>query len=107
MLVKNCFCLVNEKNFTQVKNLEIPTASLVVYLKKFGQVKVFRRSFKNVRVASRRETHRYYIIFVDDKDALLLISMAKLLVPQLVRQLRLPWGEAISEPVRMRRDWLI
>ena len=41
-----------------------------MYLKKFGQVKVFHRSFKN-------ETHTYYIMFVPDKDALSLIYLAE------------------------------
>nr|WP_230966200.1 transposase [Nostoc sp. NZL] len=59
------------KNFTQVQNLEIPENGLIVHLKKFGQVKVFRRSFKN-------ETHRYYIMFLPDKDALFLISLTEL-----------------------------
>jgi hypothetical protein len=63
-------CSVDGKNFTQVQNLEIPETGLVVYLKKFGQVKVFRRSFKN-------ETSRYYIMFVPDKDELFLISIAE------------------------------
>lgn len=70
-IAKNRLCSVDGKNFTQVQNLEIPDQGLVVYLKKFGQVKVFHRSFKN-------ETHRYYIMFVPDKDALFLISMAEL-----------------------------
>jgi len=38
---------VEGKNFTQVENLEIPENGLIVHLKKFGQVKVFRRIFKN------------------------------------------------------------
>jgi len=41
--------------------------SSLVYLKKFGQVKVFRRSSKN-------ETPRYYIMYVPNKEALFLIS---------------------------------
>jgi len=38
-----------------------------VYLKNFGQVKVFRRSFKN-------ETYRYYIMFMAEEDTLKSIS---------------------------------
>jgi hypothetical protein len=41
-----------------------------VYLKNFGQVKVFRRSFKN-------ETQRYYIMYLPKKDALNSISRAE------------------------------
>ncbi len=69
-IAKNRLCSVDGKNFTQVQNLEIPDQGLVVYLKKFGQVKVFHRSFKN-------ETHRYYIMFVPDKDTLFIISLAE------------------------------
>ncbi|MHC5772512.1 IS701 family transposase [Nostoc sp.] len=69
-IAKNRSCSVDGKNFTQVQNLEIPETGLIVYLKKFGQVKVFRRSFKN-------ETSRYYIMYIPDKDALLLISTAE------------------------------
>ena len=67
-IAKNRSCSVDGKNFTQVQNLEIPETGLIVYLKKFGQVKVFRRSFKN-------ETSRYYIMYMPDKDALFLVSM--------------------------------
>lgn len=70
-IAKNRLCSVDGKNFTQVQNLEIPVNGLIVYLKKFGQVKVFRRSFKN-------EIHRYYIMYVPDQDALCLVSIAEL-----------------------------
>ncbi len=66
-IAKNRSCSVNGKTFTQVKNLEIPEVGLVVYLKNFGQVKVFRRSFKN-------ETYRYYIMFMAEEDTLKSIS---------------------------------
>jgi hypothetical protein len=66
-IAKNRSCSVDGKTFTQVKNLEIPEVSLVVYLKNFGQVKVFRRSFKN-------ETYRYYIMFIAEGDTLKSIS---------------------------------
>lgn len=46
-IAKNRSCSVDGKNFTQVQNLEIPDTGLIVHLKKFGQVKVFRKSFKN------------------------------------------------------------
>ncbi len=69
-IAKNRSCSVDGKNFTQVQNLEIPETGLIVYLKKFGQVKVFRRSFKN-------ETYRYYIMYVPNRDALFLVSMAE------------------------------
>ncbi|WP_225893012.1 transposase [Nostoc sphaeroides] len=68
-IAKNRSCSVDGKNFTQVQNLEIPETGLMVYLKKFGQVKVFRRSFKN-------ETYRYYIMYLPNKDALFLVSLA-------------------------------
>ncbi|WP_448270056.1 IS701 family transposase [Nostoc sp. DSM 114159] len=68
-VAKNRSCSVDGKNYTQVQNLEIPEVGLVVYLKNFGQVKVFRRSFKN-------EAYRYYIMYIPEKDALLSISRA-------------------------------
>jgi hypothetical protein len=69
-IAKNRLCAVDGQNFTQVKNLEIPESGLIVYLKNFGQVKVFRRSFKN-------ETYRYYIMYVSEKDTLHSISRAE------------------------------
>jgi len=67
-IAKNRSCSVDGKNFTQVQNLEIPETGLIVYLKNVGQVKVFRRSFKN-------ESSRYYIMYVPDKNALFLICL--------------------------------
>ncbi len=49
---------------------EIPDEGLVVHLKKFGQVKVFQSNFKN-------EEHRYYIMYLPDKDALVAITRAE------------------------------
>ena len=66
-IAKNRSCSIDGKIFTQVQNLEIPEIGLIVYLKNFGQVKVFRRSFKN-------ETYRYYIMYAFEKDTLLSIS---------------------------------
>jgi hypothetical protein len=42
---------------------EIPEDGLLVYLKNFVRVKVFRKSFKN-------ETQRYYIMYIPEKDTL-------------------------------------
>ncbi len=42
----------------------------MVHLKKFGQVKVFQSNFKN-------EEHRYYIMYLPDKDALVAITRAE------------------------------
>lgn len=69
-IAKNRLCSVDGKNYTQIQNLEIPENGLMVHLKKFGQVKVFRRIFKN-------EIPRYYIMYVPDQDALSLISIAE------------------------------
>lgn len=66
-IAKNRSCSIDGKTFTQVQNLEIPGNGLIVYLKSFGRVKVFRRSFKN-------ETYRYYIMYTPDKDTLSSIS---------------------------------
>ncbi|MDF5718708.1 MAG: transposase [Rhizonema sp. NSF051] len=69
-VAKNRSCSVDGKTFTQVQSLEIPESGLIVYLKNFGQVKVFRRSFTNV-------TYRYYIMYTPEKDALSSISRAE------------------------------
>lgn len=66
-IAKNRSSSIDGKTFTQVQNLEIPEDGLVVYLKSFGRVKVFRKSFKN-------ETYRYYIMYTPDKDTLSSIS---------------------------------
>ena len=49
--------------YTSVSQLDIPPDGLVVYLKKFGWVKVFRKDFKN-------EISRYYIIFLSEIEQL-------------------------------------
>lgn len=66
-IAKNRSCSVDGKTFTQVQNLEIPDSGLIVYLKNFGGVKVFRRNLKN-------ETSRYYIMYTPEEDALSAIS---------------------------------
>lgn len=62
-IAKNRSCSIDGKTFTQVQNLVIPEDGLVVYLKSFGQVKIFCRSFKN-------EIYRYYIMYTPKKDTL-------------------------------------
>jgi hypothetical protein len=61
-IAKNRKVLINGGKYTQVQNLEIPEEGLLVHLKKFGYVKVFRRTFKN-------EVIRYYIMYLPDLDA--------------------------------------
>ena len=60
-IAKNRKVLIPGGEFTQVQNLEIPEQGLLVHLKKFGQVKVFRRTFKN-------EVTRYYIMYLPNPD---------------------------------------
>nr|WP_230966027.1 transposase [Nostoc sp. NZL] len=69
-VAKNRSCSIDGKNFTQVQNLEISEDGLIVYLKNFGQVKVFRKSFKN-------ETKRYCIMYIPEKDTLNSISITE------------------------------
>lgn len=69
-IAKNRSCSIDGKHFTQVQKLQIPESGLVVYLKNFGQVKVFLRRFKN-------ETPRYYIMYTPEKDALVSITRAE------------------------------
>lgn len=71
-VAKNRKVSINGKDYTQVQNLEISEQGLVVYLKNFGQVKVFRRTFKN-------EDKRYYIMYVPSPDALNTITQLEFL----------------------------
>jgi hypothetical protein len=66
-IARNRNVSVNGRDYTQANNLEIPDEGLVVHLKNFGRVKVFRRTFKN-------EENRYYIMYLPDEDALLAIT---------------------------------
>lgn len=66
-IAKNRKVLIPGGEFTQVKNLAIPEQGLVIHLKKFGQVKVFRRTFKN-------EATRYYIMYLPNPDATVAIT---------------------------------
>ena len=66
-IAKNRSCSINGRDYTSVKNLEIPEEGLMVHLKSFGKVKVFRKTFKN-------EDSRYYIMYLPDEDALISIS---------------------------------
>jgi len=61
-IAKNRKVSINGGEYTQVQNLEVPDDGLMVHLKKFGRVKVFRRTFKD-------ETKRYYIMYIPDPDA--------------------------------------
>ncbi len=61
-IAKNRKVSTDGKNYTQVQNLEIPDQGLVIHLKNFGRVKVFRRIFKN-------EAERYYITYLPNSDA--------------------------------------
>lgn len=61
-IAKNRKVAINSGEYTQVQALKIPDEGLLVYLKKFGYVKVFRRTFKN-------EVDRYYIMYLPEHDA--------------------------------------
>lgn len=61
-IAKNRKVSTDGKNYTQIKNLKIPEQGLVINLKNFGRVKVFRSIFKN-------EVERYYITSLPNSDA--------------------------------------
>lgn len=61
-IAKNRKVSLDGLEYSQVKNLKIPDQGLVIYLKNFGRVKLFRRTFKN-------EAERYYITCLTDVDA--------------------------------------
>lgn len=46
-VAKNRKVSINSQEYVQLQELDIPEQGLVVYLKKFGQVKVFQKTFKN------------------------------------------------------------
>lgn len=69
-IAKNRLCSINGQDYIQVQHLEIPDEGLVVSLKSFGIVKVFRRTFKN-------KDHRYYIMYFPGEDALELVTRAE------------------------------
>jgi hypothetical protein len=58
-IARNRQVAITPGKYTAVKNLEIPPEGQVVYLKNFGQVKVFKKQFKN-------DIERYYIMFLPD-----------------------------------------
>lgn len=79
-IAKNRKVSLDDFKSTQVENLKIPDTGVVVHLKKFGRVKVFRLTFKN-------EFERYYIMYLPDLDVTQQISR------QEFNQLRLiHWG---------------
>jgi len=61
-IAKNRIVTINGQKSTQFEALEIPDSGLMVHLKKFGDVKVFRQTFKN-------EVVRYYIMYLPDLSA--------------------------------------
>ena len=61
-IAKNRLVTINGQKPIQVQALEIPDEGLLVHLKKFGNVKVFRKQFKN-------EVTRYYIMYLPDLEA--------------------------------------
>ncbi len=62
-LATNRSVRVAQDNYVRVDSLEIPKDGLIVELKSFGKVKVFKRVFKN-------GTTHYYALFFTDEDKL-------------------------------------
>ncbi|MGK7878320.1 MAG: transposase [Xenococcaceae cyanobacterium] len=58
-IAKNRQVSLVKGQYTQVSQLDIPPDGLVVYLKQYGWVKVFRKTFKN-------EVKRYYIMWLSE-----------------------------------------
>lgn len=69
-VAKNRSCSINGRDYIQVQHLEIPDEGLLVHLKSFGRVKVFRRRFKN-------KDNRYYIMYLPQQDECSLITRAE------------------------------
>lgn len=64
-IAKNRLVTINGQKSIQVQALEIPDEGLLVRLKKFGYVKVFRKQFKN-------EVTRYYIMYLQNLQRFLI-----------------------------------
>lgn len=62
-LAKNRSVRINKGKYVRIETLNIPDNGLIVELKGFGQVKVFKRVFKN-------GTTHYYALFLTDKKEL-------------------------------------
>ncbi len=69
-IAKNRKVSTNGRDYTIVKNLEIPDEGLMVHLKSCGSVKVFQKIFKN-------EYKRYSIRFLPEENALNQITRAE------------------------------
>jgi len=63
---------LEKKQFVSLKELEIPDSGLVVYLKEIGQVKVFKKMFK--------DEHRYYAVWCPNEHELEQITRSTFLL---------------------------
>ncbi len=61
-LAKNRSVRTNKGKYVRIDSLDIPEDGLIVELKNFGEVKVFKRVFKN------GTTHYYALFFIDKKE---------------------------------------
>ncbi len=62
-MAKNRSVRVDKGKYVRIDSLNIPDDGLIVELKGFGKVKVFKRVFKN-------ETIHYYVLFFTDEEKL-------------------------------------
>ncbi len=62
-MAKNRSVRVDKGKYVRIDSLDIPDDGLIVELKGFGKVKVFKRVFKN-------ETIHYYALFFTDEEKL-------------------------------------
>ena len=60
---KNRLVRVNNQDFVRVDTLDVPNDGLIVFLKGFDRVKIFKREFKHGK------TH-YYALFIGDREQL-------------------------------------
>ncbi len=61
-LRKNRLVSINKAEYAKIDSLNIPDDGLIVQLKNFGKVKVFKRVFKN------GNTHYYALFIIDEKE---------------------------------------
>jgi len=69
-ITKNRKVSLHGGKYIQIKKFRNTDEGLVVHLKSLGNLIVFQKNFKN-------EEHRYYIMYLPDKDALVAITRAE------------------------------
>ncbi|MGK7945301.1 MAG: transposase [Microcystaceae cyanobacterium] len=79
-IAKNRQVSIKKGEYQSVESLEIGENGTIVYLKDFGEVKVFKKHFKNGII-------RFYILFIPD-----VLDLEKIEKPQFIELKTIHWG---------------